>query len=107
MDMVGYTRIFEAAVKAVEAVDRCIGRIVEALNEKGGAALISADHGNSEEMIDLKTGESHTAHSSNPVECIYFGNHEVKALRNGELCDVAPTLLELLKIPKLQEITGK
>lgn len=58
MDMVGYTGIFEAAVKAIEAMDRCIGRIVEALNEKGGAALITADHGNAE-MIDLKTGESH------------------------------------------------
>ncbi|HET8687741.1 MAG TPA: 2,3-bisphosphoglycerate-independent phosphoglycerate mutase, partial [Methanosarcina sp.] len=107
MDMVGHTGIFEAAVKAVEAVDKCIGRIVDTLNEKGGAALITADHGNAEQMIDLKTGEPHTAHTSNPVKCIYFGNHEVKALRNGKLSDVAPTLLELLGIPKPQEMTGK
>lgn len=107
MDMVGHTGIFEAAVKAVEAVDRCIGRIAEALKEKGGAALITADHGNAEEMIDPKTGEPHTAHTSNPVKCIYFGDSEVKALKNGGLCDVAPTLLELLKIPKPQEMTGK
>ncbi|HWQ48677.1 MAG TPA: 2,3-bisphosphoglycerate-independent phosphoglycerate mutase, partial [Methanosarcina sp.] len=96
MDMVGHTGILEAAVKAVEAVDKCIGRIVEALKEKGGVALITADHGNAEEMIDPKTGEPHTAHTSNPVKCIYFGNNEVKALKNGKLCDVAPTLLELL-----------
>lgn len=107
MDMVGHTGIFEAAVKAVEAVDKCIGRIVEALKEKGGAALITADHGNAEEMIDIKTGEPHTAHTSYPVKCIYFGNHDVKALRNGKLCDVAPTFLELLEIPKPQEMTGK
>lgn len=107
MDMVGHTGIFEAAFKAVEAVDKCIDRIVEVLKEKGGVALITADHGNAEEMIDLKTGEPHTAHTSNPVKCIYFGNHEVKALRNGKLCDVAPTILELLGIPKPQEMTGK
>ncbi|WP_292374291.1 MULTISPECIES: 2,3-bisphosphoglycerate-independent phosphoglycerate mutase [unclassified Methanosarcina] len=107
MDMVGHTGIFEAAVKAVEAVDNCIGRIVEALKEIGGVALITADHGNAEKMIDPKTGEPHTAHTSNPVKCIYFGNAEVKALRNGKLCDVAPTILELLRLPKPQEMTGK
>ncbi len=106
MDMVGHTGIFEAAVKAVEAVDKCVGRIIETLKEKGGVALITADHGNAEEMIDLKTGEPHTAHTSYPVKCIYFGNDGIKALRNGKLCDVAPTLLELLGIPKPQEMTG-
>ena len=107
MDMVGHTGIFEATVKAVEAVDKCVGRIVDTLKEKGGVALITADHGNAEQMIDLKTGEPHTAHTSNPVKCIYFGNDEVKALRNGKLSDVAPTILELLGIPKPQEMTGK
>jgi 2,3-bisphosphoglycerate-independent phosphoglycerate mutase len=107
MDMVGHTGIFEAAVKAVEAVDKCVGRIVEALDEKGGVALITADHGNAEEMIDPKTGEPHTAHTSNPVKCIYMGNHKVKTLRNGKLSDVAPTVLELLDIPKPQEMTGR
>ncbi len=107
MDMVGHTGIFEAAVKAVEAVDKCVGRIVEALKEKGGIALITADHGNAEQMINLETGEPFTAHTSCPVKCIYFGNDEVKALKNGKLCDLAPTLLELLGIPKPQEMTGK
>jgi 2,3-bisphosphoglycerate-independent phosphoglycerate mutase len=107
MDMVGHTGIFEAAVKAVEAVDKCIGMIVEVLKETGGMALITADHGNAEEMIDLKTGEPHTAHTSNPVKCIYFGKNDVKALRNGELCDVSPTLLEFLGVPKPEEMTGK
>ena len=107
MDMVGHTGIFEAAVKAVEAVDKCIGRIVEALKEIEGVALITADHGNAEQMIDLKTGEPHTAHTSNPVRCIYFGNGEVKALKKGKLCDLAPTLLELIGVPKPQEMTGK
>ncbi|PAV13491.1 2,3-bisphosphoglycerate-independent phosphoglycerate mutase [Methanosarcina spelaei] len=107
MDMVGHSGIFEAAVKAVEAVDKCIGRIVEALKEKGGVALITADHGNAEEMIDPKTGEPRTAHTSNPVKCIYFGNSEIKALKNGKLSDVAPTILELLGISKPPEMTGK
>ena len=107
MDMVGHTGIFEAAVKAVEAVDKCVGRIVEALEEKGGVALITADHGNAEQMINLETGEPFTAHTSNPVKCIYFGNGEVKALKDGKLCDIAPTLLELLGIPKPNEMTGK
>ncbi|WP_048177429.1 2,3-bisphosphoglycerate-independent phosphoglycerate mutase [Methanosarcina barkeri] len=107
MDMVGHTGIFEAAVKAVEAVDKCIGKIVEVLKEKSGVALITADHGNAEEMIDPKTGKPHTAHTSNPVKCIYFGNSEIKALRNGKLCDVAPTILALLGISKPQEMTEK
>ena len=82
-------------------------RIVEALKEAGGVALITADHGNAEEMIDLKTGEPHTAQTSYPVKCIYFGNSDVKALRNGQLSDVAPTILELIGVPKPQEMTGK
>jgi 2,3-bisphosphoglycerate-independent phosphoglycerate mutase len=107
MDMVGHTGIFEAAVKAVEAVDDCVGRVTAALKEKGGAALITADHGNAEQTIDPETGEPFTAHTSYPVKCVYFGNNEVKALRNGKLCDLAPTLLDLLGIPKPREMTGK
>jgi len=107
MDMVGHTAIFEATVKAVEAVDNCVGRITTALKEKGGVAFITADHGNAEQMINSETGEPFTAHTSNPVRCIYFGNNEVKALKNGKLCDLAPTLLELLGVPKPQEMTGK
>jgi 2,3-bisphosphoglycerate-independent phosphoglycerate mutase len=107
MDMVGHTGIFEAAVTAVEAVDNCVGKIATALKEAGGAAIITADHGNAEQMKNLTTGEPHTAHTSNPVKCIYAGNGEVKALKNGKLCDLAPTLLELLKIRKPEEMTGE
>ena len=85
---------------------QCVGRIVAALKEKGGIALITADHGNAEQMIDTETGEPHTAHTSNPVRCIYVGNDEIKALKNGKLCDLAPTLLELLNVPKPPEMTG-
>lgn len=107
MDMVGHTGIFEAAVAAVEAVDSCVGRIVEALTKAGGVALITADHGNAEQMENPNTGEPHTAHTSNPVKCIYVGDGEVKALKNGKLCDLAPTLLELLGVRKPEEMTGE
>jgi 2,3-bisphosphoglycerate-independent phosphoglycerate mutase len=107
MDMVGHTGIFEAAIKAVETVDDCVGRIVKVLELAGGAALITADHGNAEQMENPNTGEPHTAHTSNLVKCIYVGNSEVKALKNGKLCDIAPTLLELLGVPKPQEMTGQ
>ena len=106
MDMVGHTGNWGAAVKAIEDVDSCVGRIVAALKEEGGVALITADHGNVEEMIDTETGEPHTAHTSNPVRCIYVGNDQIKALKNGKLCDLAPTLLELLSIPKPEDMTG-
>ncbi|AKB52754.1 2,3-bisphosphoglycerate-independent phosphoglycerate mutase [Methanosarcina barkeri str. Wiesmoor] len=107
MDMVGHTGIFEAAVKAVEAVDSCVGKIATVLKEVGGVAIITADHGNAEQMENPTTEEPHTAHTSNPVKCIYFGNDEVKGLKNGKLCDLAPTLLELLKIRKPEEMTGE
>ena len=103
----GIPEFLEAAVKAVETVDSCVGRIVTALKEAGGVALITADHGNAEQMENPITGEPHTAHTSNPVKCIYAGNGEVKALKNGKLCDLAPTLLELLKIRKPEEMTGE
>ncbi|MDI9394737.1 MAG: 2,3-bisphosphoglycerate-independent phosphoglycerate mutase [Euryarchaeota archaeon] len=107
MDMVGHTGIFEAAVKAVEAVDNCVGRVVDALIKAGGIALITADHGNAEQMENPDTGQPHTTHTSNPVKCIYTGNHGVKALENGKLSDLAPTILDLLGIPKPEEMTGK
>ena len=107
MDMVGHTGILEAAVKAVETVDNCVGRIVTALKEAEGVALVTSDHGNAEQMENPMTGEPHTAHTSNPVKCIYAGNGEVKALKNGKLCDLAPTLLELLNIRKPEEMKGE
>ena len=107
MDMVGHTGLFEAAVKAVETVDTCIGKIVTALKEVGGAALITADHGNAEQMENPDTQEPHTAHTSNIVKCVYVGNGEVKALKNGKLSNIAPTLLELLNIKKPEEMKGE
>jgi 2,3-bisphosphoglycerate-independent phosphoglycerate mutase len=107
MDMVGHTGVFEAAVKAVEAVDNCVGRITEALRIAGGVALITADHGNAEQMENPHTGEPHTAHTSNPVKCVYMGNNEVKALDNGKLSDLAPTIFDLLGVPKPIDMTGK
>jgi 2,3-bisphosphoglycerate-independent phosphoglycerate mutase len=106
MDMVGHTGFFEAAVKAVETVDDCVGKIIEVLKTEGGAALITADHGNAEQMENPETGEAHTAHTSNLVKCVYVGNSEVKGLKNGKLCDIAPTFLELLNIKKPEEMTG-
>jgi 2,3-bisphosphoglycerate-independent phosphoglycerate mutase len=107
MDMVGHTGIFSAAVSAVEAVDSCVGRVIETLEKVGGRAIITADHGNAEQMENAETGQPHTAHTSNPVYCIYAGNGEIKTLKDGKLCDIAPTMLELLGIPKPAEMTGE
>ena len=108
LDMVGHTGIIPAAIKACEAADACVGRVVEALLEAGGTGLITADHGNAENMLD-EAGKTKTAHSLNPVPCILVGNGaQGKALRpDGALCDVAPTLLELLGIPQPAEMTGE
>ncbi|MCU7238572.1 2,3-bisphosphoglycerate-independent phosphoglycerate mutase [Pseudomonas peradeniyensis] len=105
-DMVGHTGVFEAAVKAVEALDVCVGRIVEALDKVGGEALITADHGNVEQMEDECTGQAHTAHTSEPVPFIYVGKRQVKVREGGVLADVAPTMLKLLGLEKPVEMTG-
>jgi 2,3-bisphosphoglycerate-independent phosphoglycerate mutase len=106
MDMVGHTGVLPAAVKACETVDRCIGRIVRQIKAMGGVALITADHGNSEVMIDEK-GRVHTAHTLNPVPLILVDDSRRNAvLRNGILADIAPTILELLAIEKPIEMTG-
>jgi 2,3-bisphosphoglycerate-independent phosphoglycerate mutase len=104
--MVGHTGVFEAAVEAVEAVDKCIGRVVESIREKGGTVLITADHGNAEQMVDYTSGEPHTAHTSNPVPFILVGDRHYR-LHPGKLADVAPTMLELLNIEKPEEMTGE
>ncbi len=107
-DMVGHTGNLEAAIKAVEAVDECVGKIVELVNEKKGNLLIIADHGNAEQMIDYKTGEPHTAHTTNPVPIILVTSEKgVKIKSGGKLADVAPTLLDLMKLPKPEEMTGE
>ncbi len=106
MDMVGHTGIMDAAIKAVEAVDECVGKIIDAIIENKGAALITADHGNAEKMIDYNTGKPHTAHTSNPVRCILVNGDESIALNKGRLSDLAPTLLEIIGIEKPAEMTG-
>ncbi|MEZ0180148.1 2,3-bisphosphoglycerate-independent phosphoglycerate mutase ['Camptotheca acuminata' phytoplasma] len=103
-DMVGHTGSLEAAIKAVEAVDKCLQKVVTAISDIGGIACIVADHGNVEQMTDAE-GKPHTAHTTNLVPVIV--TRQNIRLRNGVLSDVAPTLLELLEIPQPQEMTGK
>ena len=105
-DMVGHTGSLEAAIKAVETIDNCVGRVVEAVNAQEGILLITADHGNSEQMIDYKTGEPHTAHTTNPVPLILVGKDDVK-LKSGKLADLAPTMLDLMNLSKPKEMTGE
>jgi 2,3-bisphosphoglycerate-independent phosphoglycerate mutase len=108
-DMVGHTGVLEAAIKAVEAVDVGVGRIVDAALAQGGAALITADHGNAEQLIEYDTGKPHTFHTTNPVP-LYFVVPQMPhaRLRNdGILADVAPTMLQLLHIPPPQAMTGR
>ncbi|POA68078.1 2,3-bisphosphoglycerate-independent phosphoglycerate mutase [Pseudomonas sp. GW531-T4] len=105
-DMVGHSGVFDAAVKAVECLDLCVGRIVEALEKVGGEALITADHGNVEQMSDAATGQAHTAHTSEPVPFIYVGKRNLKVREGGVLADVAPTMLKLLGLPQPAEMTG-
>ena len=104
-DMVGHTGSLEAAVKAVETIDNCVGRVVEAVKEKNGVILITADHGNAEQMIDYKTGEPHTAHTTNLVPLVVIGLDNIK-LEEGKLADLAPTMLDIMNLEKPQEMTG-
>ncbi len=108
-DMVGHTGMIEAAVKAVRAVDDGVGRVVKALQEMGGEALITADHGNCEEMWDATHGQPHTAHTTNPVPCILVSERmKAKTLRDGgRLADLSPTLVELLGLEPSPEMEGK
>ncbi|MEP0356864.1 2,3-bisphosphoglycerate-independent phosphoglycerate mutase [Paraglaciecola sp.] len=104
-DMVGHTGNFDAAVKACEAVDSCIARIVEAIKENGGDCLITADHGNAEKMQDEQTGQAHTAHTSELVPFIHVGKKSI-VREGGTLSDVAPTMLHLMGVPQPSEMTG-
>ncbi|MEO3678098.1 2,3-bisphosphoglycerate-independent phosphoglycerate mutase [Rheinheimera fenheensis] len=105
-DMVGHTGVMSAAIKAVEAVDSCIGRVVKALQEVGGECLITADHGNAEMMLDTDSGQAHTAHTSGPVPLIYVGR-PATVTPGGILSDIAPTMLSLMGLPIPAEMTGK
>jgi 2,3-bisphosphoglycerate-independent phosphoglycerate mutase len=108
-DMVGHTGVFDAAVKAVEAVDQCLGKVLNSLDKVGGQALITADHGNSEQMLDYETGEPHTFHTTYPVPVVWYGPEvKGKTLREGgALCDLAPTVCKLAKISIPKEMTGQ
>ncbi len=106
-DMVGHTGVEAAAIKAVETVDACLGRLVDAVDAVGGAMLVTADHGNCELMRDPETGGPHTAHTTNPVPCFLVGAAPGVQLRNGRLGDVAPTLLSLLGLPQPEAMTGR
>lgn len=105
-DMVGHTGVFEAAVRAVEAVDDCLGRIVEATRSVEGELLITADHGNADMMRDER-GHPHTAHTHSPGPLIYVGPRDIKLSDGGALCDIAPTLLALMGLKHPKEMTGR
>jgi len=105
-DMVGHSGNMAAAVKAVEALDVCIGRVVKAMQECGGEVLITADHGNAEQMLDTKTNQPHTAHTLNAVPFLYVGRKS-RMVGGGSLQDVAPTLLSMMGLPQPPEMTGK
>ncbi len=104
-DMVGHTGVFEAAVKAVEAVDECVGKVTDAIAKMGGVALITADHGNADKMVDTD-GEPFTAHTTNPVPFCVIG-YPCKLRTGGKLADIAPTMLEILGLEQPEEMTGK
>ena len=106
-DMVGHTGDLAAAIRACEAVDRGLGRIVAALDGARGAMVLTADHGNCETMVDPVTGGPHTAHTTNPVPVAVLGGPAGIRLRNGRLADVAPTVLDLMGLPKPPEMTGR
>jgi len=107
-DMVGHTGDLAAAMKAVEAVDTCLGRLMDAVEAAGGALFITADHGNAEQMFDEKSQQKHTQHTLNRVPALLFNAPaSVHSLADGKLADVAPTMLALMGVPQPKEMTGK
>jgi len=106
-DMVGHTGILAAAIEAVEAVDAGLREVLKAVEDMGGAIVVTADHGNCEVMVDPETGGPHTAHTLNPVPVVLVGGPEGARLRDGRLADLAPTLLELMGLPQPAEMTGE
>jgi 2,3-bisphosphoglycerate-independent phosphoglycerate mutase len=105
-DMVGHTGNFDAAVKAIEALDQCLARVEQALLKAGGEMLITADHGNAEKMRGDDTGQAHTAHTSNLVPLVYVGR-PAQLNSNGALCDIAPTMLSLMRLSQPSEMSGR
>jgi len=105
-DMVGHTGNLEATIKAIETVDRDLGRVVETVQGKGGAVIITADHGNAEQMVDPVTGHIFTAHTTNPVPLILISDYRGRLRDGGSLRDIAPTMLGLLGLPQPAQMTG-
>jgi 2,3-bisphosphoglycerate-independent phosphoglycerate mutase len=108
-DMVGHTGILSAAIKAAEAVDECVGKILDKLKSLGGAAIVTADHGNFEKMWDEKDNQPHTAHTIGDVPLVVFDERYKgrKMREGGTLADIGPTLLEMMGLPKPEEMTGE
>jgi len=106
-DMVGHTGILEAAIKAVETLDACLGRITQALLEENGCCLITADHGNVEQMLDESSGQAMTSHTTGPVPLVCVSRQALALRHGGSLCDVAPSLLQLMQLPIPPEMTGQ
>ena len=105
-DMVGHTGNLDAAIKAIEEIDKDVGKVVEAIRANEGVLLITADHGNSEQMVDYTTGEPQTSHTTNPVPLILVGMETAK-LKSGKLADLAPTMLDIMGLEKPAEMTGE
>jgi 2,3-bisphosphoglycerate-independent phosphoglycerate mutase len=106
-DMVGHTGNLEAAIKAIETVDTCLGRVVDAQLARGGEVLITADHGNAELMLDTGTGQAYTAHTMNLVPLIYVGRRHATLAETGALEDISPTLLKMMGLSQPAEMTGE
>ena len=105
--MVGHTGVFDAAKKAVEAVDECLGKVVDAVLAKEGRVFVTADHGNAEQMIDYSTGKAMTAHTTGPVPFIYIAKDAKPLREGGKLADIAPTMIEAMGLEKPVEMTGE
>ena len=105
-DMVGHTGNLPATIKAIETIDNCVGKIYNAIKKQNANLIITADHGNAEQMIDYNTGEPHTAHTTNLVPIILISDDEKEKIKDGRLCDLAPTMLELMQIKQPEEMTG-
>ena len=107
-DMVGHTGVIPAAVKAIEAVDECVGKAIAAIDEVGGQMFLCADHGNADQMVDYETGLPHTAHTTNPVPFVIYNYDPAYTLKEGgRLCDIVPTLIDMMGMEKPAEMTGE
>ncbi len=107
-DMVGHTGVMSAAIKAIETIDECVGKVIDALIKVNGQMFLCADHGNSDQLVNYETGEPFTAHTTNPVPFVLVNCDKAKGLEEGgKLCDIAPTLLEMMELEQPKEMTGK